>query len=163
MKKRYVLGVSVTLALATTGWVEANANPGSDDCANPQHLSIDEQTVCSRFHDMVDAAMRHDADAVLSYFQSGGFSAALTGRLHTELAPWAREYRDGLASVAQFESMGFPEIRIRTVAPDTIILLNTYQHRFTLQDGSPHQQAGYGSQTWVRHADGWRIVHIAGE
>tara|TARA_R110000868_G_scaffold102686_2_gene282936 strand:- start:15757 stop:16266 length:510 start_codon:yes stop_codon:yes gene_type:complete len=163
MIKRKMMGVSVTLVLALAAPVEASIETGPDDCAEQQVLSTDEQTVCSRFHEMVAAAQRVETDAVFGFFQPDGFSAALSGRLYSDWSAWAQEYRESVAAIASFDRMKFPEVRVRTIAPDTILLLNTYDEQVTLQDGSVHQLTGFGTQVWTRQTGDWRIVHIAGQ
>lgn len=163
MIKRKLMGVSVTLLLALTAPVEASIETGSDDCADLQVLSADEQTVCSRFHDMLGAVQRVDPDAALEFFQPDGFSAALSGRLYSEWDSWAQEYRQSMATIVSFDRLDFPEVRVRTITPDTILLLNTYDEQVTLQDGSVHQLTGFGTQVWTRQLGEWRIVHISGQ
>ena len=163
MKKKHMLGVTVTLALALTAPVEARLNPGSNACADPIDLSADERTVCVRFSEMAEAARALDADAVLDFFQPEGFSAVLAGEVYSGFAPWSRLYRDSLGPVARIDRMEFPDVELRTISADTIILINTYDEEITLDDGTRLELTGFGSQTWVRRDGDWRIIHVAGQ
>ena len=158
------MGVSVTLALASAASAEAmRSGPGPDDCRQSETLSVDETRVCANFHNMVEDAERLDADAVLEHFWADGFTAALAGELIRDFPGWADGYRALLDTTEALERVEFPEVVVRTIADDTILLLNTYDQQIRMQSGAVIEATGFGTQVWVRRDGEWRIVHIAGE
>ena len=165
MKKlNIVLGATVALNLALTAPVLASrSEPGSDDCQHSASLTADEARVCANFHNMIEDARRLDADAVLDHFWADGFTAALAGELVREFPGWAEGYRAALAGAQSLDQLDFPEVVVQTIAPDTILLLNTYDQHITLTSGDVVEPTGYGTQVWVRREGEWRIIHIAGE
>lgn len=163
-KMNMLMGATVALTLVTTAPVLASrSEPGSDDCQNSAALSADEARVCGNFHNMVEDARRLDADAVLDHFWSDGFTAALAGELVRDFPGWAGDYRALLSTTESLDRVDFPQVVVRTITEDTILLLNTYDQRIVLQSGDVLEPTGYGTQVWVRREGEWRIIHIAGE
>lgn len=165
MKKlNMLMGATVALTLVMTAPVLASrSEPGSDDCQNSAALTADEARVCANFHNMVEDARRLDAEAVLDHFWSDGFTAALAGELIRDFPGWADGYRSLLATTESLDRVDFPDVVVQTIAPDTILLLNTYDQLIVMQSQDVIEATGYGTQVWVRRDGEWRIIHIAGE
>ncbi|MHA6287781.1 nuclear transport factor 2 family protein [Maricaulis sp. CAU 1757] len=166
------LGASIALmiALATpaTAYTSDAAAPASgpensDSCSAVQALSIEERAVCIRFRDMVDAVERLDNAAALEHFWSAGFSANIAGQIIKDPDEWATFYANSLGSIADIERLDFPQVEIRTLDRDTILLLNTYDEVVHLHSGERLELTGYGTQIWLRRGDEWRIAHVAGQ
>lgn len=136
---------------------------GSDQCQTPSALSADEHTVCALFHEMIGDFIALDAEAVLEHFWAEGFSAALSTDLIVEYESWAQMYADLLSGADQVEHVEFPDVVVRTIAEDVILLLNTYDETLVMQSGDRLELQGYGAQVWVRRQGEWRIVHVAGQ
>ena len=132
----------------------------------PSELSREQRDVIAseveaRFDSLVTAVERGDTLAYFAHFDDRAFTSLnASGTVTTDFDLFRVDYLEGAGAIAGYQSLDFPVKDIRVLDADTAVLVNEYQGRVRLTDGSVVDIAGAGQQVWQKMGDTWMLVSV---
>lgn len=121
-----------------------------------------EAQVTARFHSLVDAVRALDPAAYFSHFHQDLFTALnANGTVTHNFETFKQDYLAGTGAIIGYRNLEFSNVEVRVIDAQTVILVNEYEARVELEDGSLVDAAGAGSQVWHWSDGEWLLVSIS--
>lgn len=121
-----------------------------------------ESDVLAAFQGLVKASESLDSKKYFAYFDREKFTGLnADGKVWHSIEGLESLIDSAFPMIEKSISLEFKNVKVTVLDQHTAILVNEFKQTLLLKNGSLVNQAGGGTQVWVKSQDSWKLVSVS--